>query len=187
LNNFYTYIWRDPKDHTIRYVGKGTGRRVWQHLLSPKYQVGAMLNKRHSAGYVCLPQIIWANSEAEALELEVFLISEIGRLDLGTGSLFNLTDGGDGTSGHKWSPESHARRAKAISIGKKGKPNGPMSASHRAAIGRSVKGKTVGRKLSAERRQQISDQQRGRKPSPELVAKRAEGIRIWWQKRQSHA
>jgi hypothetical protein len=41
----------------------------------------------------------------DACELEVFLISEYGRKDLGTGLLVNMTDGGEGIKGFKHSEE----------------------------------------------------------------------------------
>lgn len=60
-------------------------------------------------------------TKVEADELEVILISWYGRLDLGLGTLVNMTDGGDGTIGQKHSEE----RKKAASIRVKGE-NNPM-------------------------------------------------------------
>jgi hypothetical protein len=45
-----------------------------------------------------------------ACELEQLMISEYGRIDLHTGSLANLTDGGEGSLGVKQSQESIAKR-----------------------------------------------------------------------------
>jgi hypothetical protein len=45
-----------------------------------------------------------------ACELEQLMISEYGRIDLHTGTLSNLTDGGEGTRGVKQSQESIAKR-----------------------------------------------------------------------------
>lgn len=45
-----------------------------------------------------------------ACELEQLMISEYGRIDLHTGTLSNLTDGGEGTLGVKQSQESIAKR-----------------------------------------------------------------------------
>lgn len=112
MKRFYVYLWKDPKDGTPRYVGKGQDSRVWYHLEyeKKKFRIVHLLRKRFREGYICLPQIIWVNSEPEALELEVFLISEIGRLDLGKGPLFNLTDGGEGVGGRKVSDDEKRRR-----------------------------------------------------------------------------
>ena len=38
-------------------------------------------------------------NEADAFQLEILLIYQYGRIDLGTGCLRNLTNGGDGVSG----------------------------------------------------------------------------------------
>lgn len=76
-----------------------------------------MIQKRHRDGYVCIPKIIWVNSPEEAAELEILLIAEIGREDLGKGPLFNKTDGGDGTAG--LSAEVQVKRGRAISAGHK--------------------------------------------------------------------
>ncbi len=32
MKRFYVYLWKDPKDGTPRYVGKGQDSRVWYHL-----------------------------------------------------------------------------------------------------------------------------------------------------------
>ena len=50
-------------------------------------------------------------SEGDAFEAERFLISYYGRVDLGTGSLRNLTDGGDGASGAIRSEETKRKQA----------------------------------------------------------------------------
>jgi len=46
-----------------------------------------------------------------ACELEQLMIAEYGRIDLHTGSLANLTDGGEGTLGTKHSQETKDKRA----------------------------------------------------------------------------
>lgn len=56
-------------------------------------------------------------SEIGALALERRLIKWYGRIDIGTGCLRNMTDGGQGTSGRIFSEEHR----KKISLAKKGK------------------------------------------------------------------
>lgn len=49
-----------------------------------------------------------------ACELEQLMIQEYGRIDLGTGCLVNLTNGGEGTIGLKQSQETIDKRANSI-------------------------------------------------------------------------
>ena len=57
-------------------------------------------------------------TEEEAFNLERYCIALYGRIDLGTGTLRNLTDGGEGSSG--WSPSQETRNK--MSQSKTGKP-----------------------------------------------------------------
>ena len=57
-------------------------------------------------------------TEEEAFNLEQYCIALYGRIDLGTGILRNLTDGGEGSSG--WSPSQETKNK--MSQSKKGKP-----------------------------------------------------------------
>jgi hypothetical protein len=97
---FYTYLWlRD--DGTPYYAGKGSGKR------------GFILNNHKVACPKDLSRVIlqgW-DTEEDAFEAEVFLISYYGRKDLGTGILHNRTNGGEGTSGYKASPEIRAKHS----------------------------------------------------------------------------
>jgi hypothetical protein len=89
--NKVVYIHRRKDNDTIFYVGMGSPKRVkskshrnnhWRNIVS-KY------------GYY---YEVVANelSQEDAYELEMFLIDELGRKDLGKGDLVNMTDGGDG-------------------------------------------------------------------------------------------
>jgi hypothetical protein len=103
---YYVYIYKDPrptKNQQVVYVGKGTGDRAWYH-----WKVKASHNKGFGAFLALLRrekrepiiEIIKDNlDEAEAFYEEMMMIEVYGRRDLGTGTLFNLTDGGEGTSG----------------------------------------------------------------------------------------
>jgi len=107
MTKFYAYIWFDPKDDMPRYVGKGISTRPFVHLQeSSQTRLSYMLRKRRSEGFDLEPLMIPATSEEHAFHLEKMLIATIGRLDLGLGTLFNKTDGGDGPSGIIFSPES---------------------------------------------------------------------------------
>ena len=113
------YIYRDPRDGTPVYVGKGTytserRNRALSHLCSKlTTKLPNFLRARAAEGFDVLPQIILCNTDEEAIEMETLLIAMIGRLDLGTGSLFNLTDGGDGTVGKVCTDEQRRVKSEA--------------------------------------------------------------------------
>jgi hypothetical protein len=80
---FYTYFWL-RENGTPYYVGKGTGIRAYY-------------TRSH---HVCCPDrkriVVQEHlTEADALVAEKFFISLFGRIDIGTGCLRNLTDGGE--------------------------------------------------------------------------------------------
>jgi hypothetical protein len=100
LGLYYCYIFRDPKTKIPRYVGKGINDRVWTHIDYPSNtRTDRMLAKRHREGYACVPEIIYCKNEGQAFSLEMWFIWKYGRDDQDRGTLFNLTDGGDGLTG----------------------------------------------------------------------------------------
>lgn len=88
----------------------------------------------------------------EAVAMEIELISEFGRIDLGTGILRNLTDGGDGAH------------------------NVVISSATKAKMSAAKKGKIC----TAETRSKISATQKGRPKPPEQVAKMAAARSRMW-------
>lgn len=101
--NFYTYAYL-REDGTPYYVGKGTGKRAWKkHFRVPVPREASRIQLIH----VDL-------TEDQAHSLEKHLIAQHGRKDLGTGILINRTDGGEGVSGHKSSPEINFKRGSSF-------------------------------------------------------------------------
>jgi len=107
-NKYYTYAYL-REDGTPYYIGKGEGNRAYsnQHNCPvPKDRNRIIFLKKDI-------------TEEEALRHETYLIAVLGRKDLGTGILRNLTDGGDGVSGYRHNEE----RLEKMSIAKIGNKN----------------------------------------------------------------
>jgi hypothetical protein len=91
-----------------RYVGKGGGdpnRDLWHSRYDSS---NLMKNEFIERTWIMLEEIpsirIRENlTEIEAFETEIVLIKAIGRSDQGKGPLTNMTDGGEGASGYKYS------------------------------------------------------------------------------------
>ena len=111
---FYTYLYL-REDGTPYYVGKGKGNRAYH---SPAHTIHL---PRDSKGIIRsrIPIQYW-ESEEEAFEMERWYIKFYGRKDNGTGILRNLTDGGDGASGHVLSEESCNKIAVRLTGNKNG-------------------------------------------------------------------
>ena len=125
---FYTYLYLDPRkpgnfnygiyhfDYEPFYVGKGHNNRCLKHLKDSRksYKV----NKIKKILSESLEPIIIKYQEnlleCQALKLEIDLIKTIGRLDLKTGTLTNLTDGGQGTSGNIPTEETKYKNGSAL-------------------------------------------------------------------------
>lgn len=107
MGQFYSYLWLSA-DGTPYYAGKGTGPRAFKH--HPRKCGCSILRPLMDANILVFPM----NSEAEAFDSERALIELFGRIDDGTGSLMNVSDGGEGLS--KPSIEVRARLSIAISI-----------------------------------------------------------------------
>ena len=143
---FYVYAFLRKDDGTPYYIGKGQGDRInsptgRRFKLPPKDQRKILVD---------------GLTEPEAFEYEVSLISLLGRKDLGTGCLRNLTDGGDGMSGLVHSPKTLAKISAAS------RNRSPKTLAKLSAAGKS-------RKHSPETLAKISAAKRN--PSPETLAK----------------
>jgi hypothetical protein len=102
---FYTYAYL-RKDRTPYYIGKGCGKRIYASK-------GRPCNKpKDKSKIIFLKQNL---TEGEAFKHEIYMISVFGRKDLGTGVLYNRTDGGDGSSGHIMKKETKKKISEKVS------------------------------------------------------------------------
>jgi hypothetical protein len=111
---FYVYVYRDPrplkKDQPV-YVGKGTGDRDISHWSKGSHNkpFQDFISHLKQRGLVATCERVFETSlETEAFAKEIELIALYGRRNTGTGTLFNLTDGGEGATGAIRSEEEKA-------------------------------------------------------------------------------
>lgn len=109
-NGSYVYAYLRSKDSpngsagTPYYIGKGKGKRIYEkHGVSvPSDQTKILILQE-------------GLTDKQAINLEIELIAKYGRLDAGTGILYNKTNGGDGSAGHiktEDTIEKHRRKLK---------------------------------------------------------------------------
>ena len=108
MNKYYVYHIIDPKTGLSFYVGKGQLNRMYEHeasVLNGKvpHNNRLLFNKMRKvikeSGEVSYIKIKENLNEKSALLLEVDEIKKYGRRNNKTGTLCNLTDGGEGVSG----------------------------------------------------------------------------------------
>lgn len=91
--NKIVYLHKKKTNDEIFYVGMGDIKRAYSKQRSKIWEKTV-----EKYGYYIT--IVATNlSKKDAFELECFLIKELGRKDVGTGSLLNMTDGGEGNIG----------------------------------------------------------------------------------------
>lgn len=120
---FYVYVYYDPRPASAPepiYVGKGTVAldRAGDHWerRCPNRFLRRVLGKIREAGFEPAIEIVaHFDDEREAFALECALIKRYGRRDNKTGTLCNLTSGGEGTAGLLYDAERLARTVERCS------------------------------------------------------------------------
>ena len=126
--DFYVYLHRKATTGQVFYVGKGAGRRAWEHGEARRGTLWQRTARKHG-----LIVEIAADGLQEwyAHEMECELIALHGRRDSGCGPLVNMTDGGEGTSG-RVVPDYVRAKHKAAAQAKAANPE--CRAKHKAAM-----------------------------------------------------
>jgi hypothetical protein len=107
FSQFYTYILIDPDTLDPFYIGKGKDNRAEKHIQDKRPSLKSdRIQQIKEKGYLnyIIEYFIKDVDEETAFYFEKELIKKYGRLDLNTGILCNMTDGGEGgniTSGKK--------------------------------------------------------------------------------------
>jgi hypothetical protein len=107
MREYYVYRHFKLNTNEVFYIGMGKEKNL-KRAHSKRYRNNHWHNTVEKYGYYV--DVVATNlSEEEAKELEVFLIKLYGRRDLNTGTLVNMTDGGEGVFNP--SPESLINRS----------------------------------------------------------------------------
>lgn len=174
---YYVYQYL-REDLTPYYIGKGKGKRAWDK----KHRINLPTSKE-------LIQIVaYKLSEYEAHLLEIKLIAQYGRKDLGTGILRNMSNGGEGATGYKHTAEfkdnvrkfhtgktTSEETKKKQSLAAKGKPKSeehkqnlrkPRSDEFKAKMSEIAKNRSVsprlGKRHSEETKKLLSTHRKGK-------------------------
>lgn len=113
----YTYVLRRPNGEPF-YIGKGRAYRCLHHERDSKneslqsHKLNIIRELVRNGRDITYEIDSFHETETMALARERELIKAIGRLDLKTGILTNLTDGGEGAS--NWSDETRARHLNTL-------------------------------------------------------------------------
>jgi len=94
MKGFYVYGVYDV-NNVIRYIGKGSGSRLLNSVKQNHNRIFKNINVKNFKSSVLFDNL----TESEAYEKEKELIQKYGRVITNTGTLFNITEGGNGAYG----------------------------------------------------------------------------------------
>lgn len=112
-NDYYVYTWFRPDKECVFYVGKGRGGRA-NKLNRRNIHFKRIIEKLSVLGLEPVVTIVASGlTESESFDLEKALIRKHRRRKDG-GTLCNMTDGGDGSSGTIHSEETRRKRSQSV-------------------------------------------------------------------------
>ncbi len=158
--DFYTYCYFDEKGKPY-YIGKGRGNRI---------------QERHSCEVPPADRRIKLKqnlTEEEAFKHEVYMIHVLGRKDLKTGCLVNLTFGGEGASGWVMKEETKQKISEAAMGRPRADMEGDLNPMRNPEVAEKVAGSKRGKPRDEETRRKISESLQGRKNTPETKSKKS--------------
>ena len=157
-NKFYIYGIFCPLTGVAKYYGKGQGTRWQDHWCAlSKTHLSHWIRKLwREHGLQPVVHVTPCRDEDMAFSLEIWFIHKYGRKNLGTGTLYNLTNGGEGAAGLVFSAEA---RAKVAAAGKGRVASAEAKANIAAALKGQVRSAETRAKMSAAalRRPPFSD------------------------------
>lgn len=170
---YYLYAHYATDSSVPFYIGVGTKLRAYD------CKKRSVLWKRYMKKHGLVVKILQENLDKEtAMSKEKQLIQEYGRINKGTGSLVNLTDGGEGTYGIVRSAETRKKLSEAQ---KKNR--------HSEETKDKLRKITTGKKHSDETRKKISESMTGKthtKETREKMRKLLTGRVITEEHRRNH-
>lgn len=157
--DFYVYEHRKATTGEVFYVGKGQGIRAWAHHTRSRHWTHIALKHGVDIAIIADGLVEWY-----AHELECELIALHGRSDTGHGHLINLTDGGDGASGYRATPETKSK----ISAAMRGENHPRFGKKTPQHVRDKIAAAHTGKSLSDEHKQTLRDRHAfsgGRRPA----------------------
>jgi hypothetical protein len=148
MQPFYVGIGSDSSEFYKRANNKTKRNEYWKKIVEKSgYRVDILVD---------------GLTRSEALEKEIEFIKIYGRVNINTGILCNLTDGGEGTLGSVRTPEQRAKLKGVMGMWMVGKKH-TLETKRKMSIRSS--------NISEETRKKLSETSKGRKHSPESILK----------------
>jgi hypothetical protein len=191
--DFYVYVYFRA-DGTPCYVGKGRGNRWLRHEWKSHNPELSKILKR-SNGALQKTKIRTGLTNKQAIEYEIAFIKSYGRIKDG-GTLVNMTDGGEGMEGHRFSPASRL----LMGVGKRGKKqtqehiqklsDARKGRVHSQETRDMISAKLSGRPKTKEHSAAVSETKKGKPGKRQTVEqrqKRSEMMKETWYRRKALA